>query len=75
MKIPFQVGRERSGHGVPSAGSGQALRFRMTTIARIVFGALGLLWCNVASAATYYVSNTGLDSNNGTSPATAWQTE
>lgn len=33
-----------------------------------------LLLSNGASAATYYVSNTGSDTNTGTSPSTPWQT-
>jgi len=44
------------------------------TVVRIVIGVLGLLWCSMASATNYYVSNAGTDSNNGTSSATPWQT-
>ncbi len=39
---------------------------------RVILAA-GLL-CGVATGTTYYVSNSGADSNNGTSAATAWQT-
>jgi hypothetical protein len=34
----------------------------------------GLLGAAAASAATYYLSPTGVDTNNGTSPASAWRT-
>ena len=82
MKVSIKAGESANGQGVPSASSGQALRFRkairfasrlapfrMTSVIAL------LLWSGVASATTYYVSSSmGNDANNGTSTSTAWQT-
>ena len=82
VKVSIKAGESANGQGVPSASSGQALRFRkairfasrlapfrMTSVIAL------LLWSGAASATTYYVSSsTGNDGNRGTSAGAAWQT-
>src|ERR1700689_1498568 len=78
VSIPIQAGGEREGHGVLRLR--RAVRFahcpaalRMT-ISRVVVSLLGLWWCGMASATTYYVSNSGTDAAGGTTAATACKT-
>lgn len=47
---------------------------RRPALAAALLAAFGMLAATAATAAVYYVSPTGLDTNTGTSPAAAWRT-
>jgi len=77
VRIPIQAGGERGGHGVLRLCGAARFAHRPAalrmTVAKVMLWALGL-WCGVASATTYYVSNSGTDAAGCTTAATACRT-